>query len=761
MKKILPMGLILLALIAAVVLMGCASAEVRAVRSGDIEAIREYINSGGNVNAPQRGGTSLLMIAARAGQVESARLLMDYGAKINNRDNKGRTALMYAAGAGQIAMIEILLDRDAEINARDNGGATALIVASAGNRSAAAELLLARGADIAIAANGGWTALFTALNQSAGAPGGLNGTTRMLIDAGSPLDVQADPVQPIAFKAAAKGNIEVLALLIDAGLDTGRQNRSGNTLLVAGARHRSILLFLLDRGIPVNQRNAAGQTALIAASAAGVLETVDVLLSWGADPSIVAGDRTTALLSAVRQGNEEIVRLLLLAGADIMALDRTGSNVLHLAAWRGSVAMTRLLLTAGVPVNNTNSAGQTAIMLAAENPNRTAIEVVLIAAGAPPPVQPEAPAATEQPPATQPATPQQPVAIVPAPPAQTVPQPTTPPPVVPAPQPTTPPPAIPAPTQSPTPQQPLPETPKPAEPAPQSPVIQDPEIVNTGSHQLQTKVRWTNIRPDNVEGWSASDRLKPMATVKMRYYRESDWFLTHEIPIQVRPNGAERMESGYELLVDPTRLIECQVSVETESGQLVNATMAKRVTGAFLDFGFADFRLSESPDMVWPRNGAPVEVNFKYNIYQIPEAIKRQMQAAGDGIRTRGQGRADITIRIYDANGNEVTSKKDTFNPDGFKQGSFFPKTSELPEGGTIRYSFEASTTQRNILVVEGEWVVRTLYSHETRFRLAAETYIIPPKDAWEYRQGQGGSDRGKDNREHEDKEKGEKKNHD
>ena len=344
-------------------------------------------------------------------------------------------------------------------------------------------------------------------------------------------------------------------------------------------------------------------------------------------------------------------------------------------------------------------------------------------------------------------------------PVQTAPQPTTPPPVIEAPQPTTPPPVVPAPppiVEAP-PQQPQPETPKPAEPAPQSPVIQDPKIVKTGSYQLQTKVRWTNIRPDNVDGWSASDRLKPMATVKMRYYRESDWFLTHEIPIQVRPNGAERMETGYELLVDPARLIECQVSVKTESEQLVNATMTKRVTGAFLDFGFADFRLSKSPDVVWPRIGTLVEVNFKYNIYQIPEAIKQQMQVAGDEIHTRGQGRADITIRIYDANGNEVISKEDMFNPDGFKQGSFLtkPKISKLPEGGTIRYSFEASTTQGNVLAVEGEWVVRTLYSHQTRFRRAAETYIIPPMDAWEYRQGQGDSDKGKGNREREDKEKG------
>ena len=56
MKKTVTVGMILLALAAVVVLSGCASAEARAVRSGDIEGIRDYINGGGDVNAPQRGG---------------------------------------------------------------------------------------------------------------------------------------------------------------------------------------------------------------------------------------------------------------------------------------------------------------------------------------------------------------------------------------------------------------------------------------------------------------------------------------------------------------------------------------------------------------------------------------------------------------------------------------------------------------------------------------------------------------------------------
>ena len=87
--------------------------------------------------------------------------------------------------------------------------------------------------------------------------------------------------------------------------------------------------------------------------------------------------------------------------------------------------------------------------------------------------------------------------------------------------------------------------------------------------------------------------------------------------------------------------------------------------------------------------------------------------------------------------GGQVVTKRDTFNPSGFKQGSFFPKTSMLPEGSTVRYSFGAETTAGNMVVVEGDWVIRTLYSHESRFRRAAETTIIPPPGGWEYRQGQ------------------------
>jgi ankyrin repeat protein len=252
LSTVLTAGVLVVALLS-----GCASAEVRAVRSGDIEALRDYINSGGDVNAPQRGGVSLLMIAAQTGQVESANLLLQYGARTNTRDSRGRTALMYAAGAGQIAMIELLLNRGVEIDARDNGGATALILAASGNRTPAVELLLDRGADLSISANGGWTAFLTALDASAGGGAGFNNTAVLLINRGAVPDVLSPTVASIAFKAAANGNEEVLSYLVAEGFDPGTQSQQGNTLLIVGVRHRLIVLYLLEMGLPVDERNAA------------------------------------------------------------------------------------------------------------------------------------------------------------------------------------------------------------------------------------------------------------------------------------------------------------------------------------------------------------------------------------------------------------------------------------------------------------------------------------------------------------------------
>ena len=77
---------LLLTTIAAVVLVGCGNAE-SALRSaaidGNIEAVKQHIADGVDVNAPNTHGWTALYFAASRGQKEVSELLIAKGADVN------------------------------------------------------------------------------------------------------------------------------------------------------------------------------------------------------------------------------------------------------------------------------------------------------------------------------------------------------------------------------------------------------------------------------------------------------------------------------------------------------------------------------------------------------------------------------------------------------------------------------------------------------------------------------------------------------
>ena len=77
----------LLITIAAVVLVGCGNPDralIEAARDGNIEAVKQAIANGVDVNAKNRGDATPLHGAAANGHKEIAELLMANGAKINS-----------------------------------------------------------------------------------------------------------------------------------------------------------------------------------------------------------------------------------------------------------------------------------------------------------------------------------------------------------------------------------------------------------------------------------------------------------------------------------------------------------------------------------------------------------------------------------------------------------------------------------------------------------------------------------------------------
>jgi len=145
---------LLLTTIAVVVLVGCGpSVDIwEAAQQGDIEAVKEYLAAGTDVNA--RGGLddngepllwTPLHHAAWGGHKEIAELLIAKGAEMDaNHDGEG-TPLDSAIIGGEKEIAELLIDEGADVNAKDDEGETPLDFAILVGRDEIADLLRKHG----------------------------------------------------------------------------------------------------------------------------------------------------------------------------------------------------------------------------------------------------------------------------------------------------------------------------------------------------------------------------------------------------------------------------------------------------------------------------------------------------------------------------------------------------------------------------------------------------------------------------------------
>ena len=182
---------LLLTTIAAVVLVGCSKTEFeqkfdrtleeinkaekslsgasRALRDaaeeGNMEAVKQAIANGADVNAEGGLGTPLYF-ASFEGHKEIVELLIAKGANVNFKDGLGNTPLHKAAFFGHKEIADLLISKGSDINEKNekNGWhATPLVNAIIGGRKELVELLLVKGADVNAADNRRQTPLDRAL----------------------------------------------------------------------------------------------------------------------------------------------------------------------------------------------------------------------------------------------------------------------------------------------------------------------------------------------------------------------------------------------------------------------------------------------------------------------------------------------------------------------------------------------------------------------------------------------------------------------
>ena len=258
-----------------------------------------------------------LVEAASRGDVAAVRAALEAGADADQRQGDGATGLHWAVHRGDLTLVEMLLAAGATVDAVNDLAVTPLLLAASSGQVAVVDRLLAAGAD--------------------------------------PEGGGADRERPL-MRAAWVGSVDVVRSLLDAGADpNGVEPARRQTALMwaVAERHPHVVRLLLDRGAAVDAatvthrtgraatRDIVGYTPLLFAARVGDAESLELLLSAGADPNAASSDGMSALILATVRGYPDVAIRLLDADADPNAAG-PGYAALHWAAgwWETTLTTT-------------------------------------------------------------------------------------------------------------------------------------------------------------------------------------------------------------------------------------------------------------------------------------------------------------------------------------------------------------------------------------------------------------------------------------
>jgi ankyrin repeat protein len=94
----------------------------KAIKRGDIDALRTAFKSGLDPNLANKYGWTILILAAGKGNSKIGKLIIDSGADLNKRTtNGGVTALSHAVLCGSASFVELLLGEGASLDCNPYG----------------------------------------------------------------------------------------------------------------------------------------------------------------------------------------------------------------------------------------------------------------------------------------------------------------------------------------------------------------------------------------------------------------------------------------------------------------------------------------------------------------------------------------------------------------------------------------------------------------------------------------------------------------
>ncbi len=188
---------------------------------------------------------------------------------------------------------------------------------------------------------------------------------------------EPEPILTKSLQEAAKdGDIEQVKKLIAQGADIDEKGKYGRNALHAACCYKgrsAIIRLLIDHGANVNARDVAESTPLHFAARYADKQTVELLLTKGADVNAKNKKKgRTPLFEAMTSpiaGRKEVVELLVAKGAKVSAF--------HLAAYMGDMGKLEKYLQEGINVNTPGEFNNTALHAASNSGKKNIVEFLI------------------------------------------------------------------------------------------------------------------------------------------------------------------------------------------------------------------------------------------------------------------------------------------------------------------------------------------------------------------------------------------------
>ena len=222
---------------------------------GNHHLLIRYLEAGGDPNARDSWGHTLLHLAVHEGDTKSLGLLLRSGAEVEVEDDFGNTPMQVACMIGQREVANLLLEYGAKVDSTSPKRTwTPLMLALNKNHEEVAEWLIKEGANPNhVDEEQGWTPLLVACDQ------GLKNMSIKLIQKGGQVDAKITSGDAQGCSAihlvSYYGTVEVIDELIRRGVDINLRPEGGGLGSLHWAvynGHMELLQYLLKKGADSN-----------------------------------------------------------------------------------------------------------------------------------------------------------------------------------------------------------------------------------------------------------------------------------------------------------------------------------------------------------------------------------------------------------------------------------------------------------------------------------------------------------------------------